>query len=133
MEFTDNKIKEILKKQGVGVTQNRISIFKCLNDNHHFHTIKEISTHTKMNTKSIYNNIKVLSDVGLIDSYSSGGIVKYALNDILLGSKHSVHIVNSKGDIDHVDVGPQVFKIIEKEVKKTGSEVNGINIFVNIK
>ncbi len=133
MKFTDTKIKKILQDRQVGITQNRIAIFKCLNDSHHFHSIKEISTHTKMNTKSIYNNIKVLSDVGIIDSYSSGGVVKYALNDLILGGSFAVHTVDSNGDIGHVEVGPKVFKSIEKEVKKNGHDINGINVFVNIK
>ena len=133
MKITDDKIKEILKSKNIGITKNRIAIFNCLNDDHHFHSIKDIIKHTKMNTKSIYNNIKTLSEVGIIDSYSSGGIVKYALNDVFIGNGQSVHITSKTGDIDHVDVDQKVFALIEKEVKKAGYEVNSVNIFVNVK
>ena len=133
MKITDDKIKEILKSKNIGITKNRINIFQCLNDEHHFHSIKDIITHTGMNTKSVYNNIKTLSDVGIIDSYSSGGIVKYALNDSFIGKGHSIHITNKENDIDHIDVNEKIFKDIEKEIKKAGYEVNSLNIFVNVK
>jgi len=79
MNLTDERITKILKDRDISVTKNRIEIIKCLNDGHvHFHVISEISKHTNLNTKSIYNNIKVLIANGLVDSMSIGGVVKYA-------------------------------------------------------
>ncbi|WKX02205.1 hypothetical protein [Candidatus Mycoplasma mahonii] len=126
-------IKKILKHYNVNITENRISILNCLNDDFHFHSITDIKNHSQLNTKSIYNNIKVLSDAGLIDSYSSGGIVKYALTDSIIGHKNDIHIVEPGNKISHININEKIFQAIKKEVTETGKTVASVKIFVNVK
>jgi len=79
MNINPEIITNILKERKLSITDNRIKIIECLNDvDHHFHAISDISAHTGLNTKSIYNNIKILISHGLVDSISIGGVVKYA-------------------------------------------------------
>lgn len=129
--MNDKAIEKLLRGKNVSVTENRIRIVKCLMDSHHFHTIHEISEHSKgINTKSIYNNIKVLIDAGIVDSYSFAGISKFALNDDLF-SEDEIHIVN-KEDVSHLKIDKQIFKDIKNSATSKGFKVKNIKIFVEV-
>lgn len=128
--------EKILADKRLPITSNRIRILECLmQDDLHFHTISEIAEHLKnVNVKSIYNNIKLLIEAGIVDSYSFGGISKYAINDNL-GEKaqKEIHLVDKANDIKHISVENKVFEDIKNEVTKQGHEVVSIKIFVNVK
>lgn len=56
------------------LTNSRIEIIKCLQDNHHSHTINDIVKDIKqknqhVNVASVYNNINLLLREGMIDIY----------------------------------------------------------------
>ncbi len=129
-----NKIVKILKEKNIKVTNNRVQVLNCLADETHFHTVAEIIDHVKeLNTKSVYNTIKLLINSGIVDTYSFGGVSKYAINDNYKNDHSVIHAVNEKLDVTHIDISEKVFSLIKKEVKKNGFEVKNINIFVNIK
>lgn len=127
-----DQIIELLKKNELSVTENRIKIVECLNHKTHFHTINDIIDHNKdINFKSVYNNIKSLIDAGIVDTYSFGGVSKYALNDDL-NSDSEIHIVNKNDDVTHIKVKNKVFDEIKKEVTSSGMKVKSIKIFVEV-
>lgn len=128
-------IIKLLKEKGLSTTENRIKIIACLDDQHeHFHTISDISKHIgDINTKSIYNNIKQLIDAGIVDSYSFGGVSKYALNENLIEGVHEIHLVHPSKQIKHLEINPKILKDIENEIRKNGNEPVSIKIFVNVK
>lgn len=127
-------IEKLLKDKGLSVTENRKLIIECLTDsNEHFHSISDISKHIgNINTKSIYNNIKQLIAAGLVDSYSFGGIPKYALNENIAEGLHEIHIVDNNNEINHLEVNPKIFHEIEKEINKSGKKATSIKIFVKV-
>lgn len=130
------EIKELLKSKGLSVTDNRIKIIDCLMPSHgeHFHSISDISLHLgDINTKSIYNNIKQLIDVGIVDSYSFGGVSKYALNENATHGVNEIHLVHGEKEIHHLEVSKEIFKMIDKEIKKSGHQTTSIKIFVKVK
>lgn len=130
--MTSKQIEQLLRDNGVSVTANRIKIVDCLtDDSHHFHTIHEISEHTKsLNTKSIYNNIKVLIDAGIVDSYSFSGVSKFALNDNLT-SNGEIHIINND-DVSHLKISNEIFTDIKNSVRAEGYKVKKVKIFVEV-
>lgn len=124
-------VVELLKSKDMSITQNRIDIVNCLMDDTHFHTIHEIVDHVgSLNVKSVYNNIKALMEAGIVDSYSFGGISKYALNDNL-NSYEEIHLVSSS-DVSHLKIDKKIFNSIEKSVEANGKKVKGIKIFVEV-
>lgn len=124
-------IEKLLRDKNVSVTENRVRIIRCLMDSHHFHTIHEISEHSEnLNTKSIYNNIKVLIDAGIVDSYSFAGISKFALNDDLF-SESEIHIIN-KEDVSHLKIDKEIFGDIKNSAEAKGFKVKNIKIFVEV-
>ena len=124
---------KLLLDKNIKVTKNRIAILDCLADDTHFHTVKEIIEHVGgLNSKSVYNNIKILIEAGLVDTYSFGGISKYALNDHFKDLHDVAHIVNA-GNVKHININPKTIKSIKKQVKAEGYEPNSVNIFINIK
>lgn len=69
---TQKIINEIKTKHRL--TNSRIEIIKCLQDNHHSHTINDIVKDLKksnqhVNVASVYNNINLLLKEGMIDVY----------------------------------------------------------------
>lgn len=129
-----NKLENILKEYNIRKTDNRIAILNCLADEKHFHTVAEIVEHLKtINTKSVYNNIKVLINAGIVDTYSFGGISKYAINDHFKDKHNVAHIVNEAGDVSHVNIPSDIVKKIKNEAVKAGLEPSSVNIFINIK
>lgn len=134
MNLNRETIIKILKDRHLSITENRIKIIECLNDEHnHFHAIRDVSSHTKLNTKSIYNNIKALISKGLINSVSTGGVVKYAWNENIINEIPEIHITDEKGNISHLEVPKKIFDSIEKEVQSSGKTVASITINVNVK
>ena len=134
MNIDRNKIIQILKDRNLSITENRIRIIKCLNDeNDHFHAIRDISNHTNLNTKSIYNNIKIMISKGLINSVSTGGVVQYAFNENIINEIPEIHITDGKGNISHLEVPKKIFENIEKKVMENGKKVVAITINVNVK
>lgn len=129
-----NKLENILKEYNIRKTDNRLAILNCLADETHFHTVGEIVDHLKtINIKSVYNNIKVLINAGIVDTYSFGGISKYAINDHFKDNHNSAHIVNDNGDVSHINISPDIIKKIKSEASKAGVEASSVNIFINIK
>ncbi len=126
-----NEIKKLLKSKDLSVTDNRIKIIQCLSDGHHFHAISEIIKHVGLNTKSVYNNIKVLIDKGLVDSFAFGGVSKYALNDLIRHGEYEIHVVN-KEEIKHLEVDKKVFEEIKDKVEASGQKIHSIRILVNV-
>ena len=129
-----NAIVNILKSKNIRVTENRILILTCLSDDTHFHTVKQISKHVgSLNTKSIYNNIKILVSKGLIDTYSFDGISKYAINDHYKDEHNVVHIIDKEQNASHITIDKKIISSIKKEVIKNGYDPSSVKIFVNIK
>lgn len=134
MKIKRETIIKLLKDREISVTENRIRIIECLTeDDIHFHAISDISNHTKLNTKSIYNNIKALISHGLINSATQGGVVKYAFDENIINEVPEIHITNSKGEISHLEVSKKIFNDIKKEVIKNNQEVVSISINVRTK
>lgn len=129
----EKEIVELLKQRNISITQNRIKIMQCLtHDGAHFHSINDLIAHMgKLNVKSLYNNIKVLSEAGIVDSYSFNGVSKYAVNDNLY-SEEEIHIISSSNKVNHIKVNPIVFEEIKKSVSKDHKKLKGIKIFVEV-
>lgn len=129
----EKEIRELLRQRNISITENRIKIMQCLtHDGAHFHSINELIAHMgKLNVKSIYNNIKVLSESGIVDSYSFNGVSKYAVNDNLY-SDEEIHIISSSNDVNHIKVNPIVFKEIKKSIARENKRLKGIKIFVEV-
>lgn len=131
MKVTKTDIEELLRKNNISVTENRVKIVQCLDDGIHFHAITEIVDHMQgVNVKSVYNNIKTLVEAGIVDSYSFGGITKYALNDNLY-SDNEIHLVN-RNDVTHLQLNNKIFNDIKKEVTNNNFKVKNIKIFVEV-
>ena len=116
----EKEIIQLLKEKRVSVTKNRIRIVKCLTDDKlHFHSIADIIDHVgELNVKSIYNNIKILTDAGIVDCYCFNGVSKYALNDNI--TEHSeIHIISdNSNDADHLSIDPKIFRQLKRAVEK---------------
>lgn len=130
------KIIDILKNNDIRITDNRVAILHCLADEKqkHFHSVSEIIEHVgNVNSKSVYNNIKVLVSKGIVDAYSFGGVSKYAMNDHFKGDHDVIHMVDNNDNVSHLAVGSETFQAIKDKVVENGFESASVNIFVNIK
>ncbi|MBX4210121.1 MAG: transcriptional repressor [Mollicutes bacterium PWAP] len=125
--------KEILKKANLKMTKNRLTILDCLmGEKNHFHSISEILEHkSHLNSKSVYNTVKVLVKNNVLDSYVIKGMPKYAINDHL--ENHlKIHTIDTNSNISHVSISPAIFNKIKKELINKGIKPNEIKIFVEI-
>ena len=126
------KLKNILLDKKISITENRLDILEILNDNHHFHSIQEIVNHlSHLNTKTIYNNIKALLEVGILDSYSFEGLTKYNISDTLTGRKNVAHIIKEVDNVEHINLDEQIFNDIKKICKKNNIDCKKIKIFIH--
>ena len=111
----------------------------CLiNDETHFHSVNQFQEHIdNMNTKSIYNNLKVLINAGLIDAYSFNGTQKYALKDGLIKTNDhnykSAHVISGDDVVKHIKIGDEIYGNIKKTAEKQGLKVKNIKIFIEEK
>ena len=126
------KIEKILKDNHLSITTNRIKIISCLEDGLSFHTVKNIADHTKLNIKSIYNNIKALEKSGIVDSFSFNGISKFAICNKFYNQENPViHIVNDK-KISHLNINKNILKTISNELTNKGYKPLTIRIFAEV-
>lgn len=126
-------IRKLLKGKKLWVTDNRMKIIDCLSDNYHFHSITEILKHTKrLNTKSVYNSIKMLMRDGIVESYSFNGVSKYAIKDELIGLKNNIHLVVDNENVEHLEINQKIFDDIRDELFKIDKQPASIKIFVHI-
>ncbi|MCK5807090.1 MAG: transcriptional repressor [Mycoplasmataceae bacterium] len=131
--MNENRFKEILKESGIKVTTNRIAILSCLDDKEHFHSVADIEEHLDdMNTKSIYNNIKIFISKGIVDSYSFGSVTKYAINDHFHNRHNRMHVFDQNNNAIHVQISPKIYSDIKKEIKKAGLDPTSVSIMARV-
>ena len=131
--MNENRFKEILKESEIKVTKNRVSILSCLDDNEHFHSVSDIEKHLdNMNTKSIYNNIKIFISKGIVDSYSFGSITKYTINDHFNKRHDRMHVFDEYNNSRHVKISPKIYEAIKKEIKKAGLNPTSVSIMARV-
>lgn len=118
-EKTRKSIIDKLVKNNLRITETRTAIINVFLDGHHSHTIQEIILHLKkmgysLTTATIYNNISVLLDVGILLAYfnrekqestyelnlSKGKIHTHFFN---LETKQYLFLENSKEITDKID------------------------------
>ena len=136
--MNEKEIIEILKEYKISITKNRIKMIACLLDDiSHFHSINEFTEHIEsMNVKSIYNNLKVLTEAGLIDTYSFAGVQKYAIRDEAIKKYPNTgvaHIINGNDVVKHLELKNKIFKEIRKATEAKGFDVENIKIFIEAK
>ena len=131
--MNENRFKEILRETGIKVTNNRMAILGCLDDEEHFHSVIDIERHlSDMNTKSIYNSIKIFIAKGIVDSYSFGSVTKYAINDHFHKRHDRMHVFDEKNNVIHVKISPKIYEDIKKEIKKSGLIPTSVSIMARV-
>lgn len=128
------EIKKLLTDENIGITSNRIQLLELLAGKEEFMTIARIAELTKINKKSIYNNIKLLIEKGIVDAITFGGVSKYSLNDNLHGG-YEIHIIE-KGEIKHLEIDKKIFDDITAELRSSNHSdktIRAIKIFVDVK
>ena len=78
------------------LTNSRVEIIKCLQDEHHSHTINDIvkdlkSKNKHVNVASVYNNINLLIKEGMIDIYPDY-LSKNQLYELVDKNKMHIHL-----------------------------------------
>ena len=129
--------ENILKEKNIKITNNRLLILNCLNDEKHFHTLNMIKQHIKkkykkeINIKTLYNNIKILYAIGIIESFVYDHEVLYALVDSLSSDIQHMHIIDYKNKkIDHMHLSTKTHNMLKKELDKKNVDYNQISITI---
>lgn len=119
--------ENFLKEKNIKITNNRLLILNCLNDDKHFHTLNMIREHIRnnfkkeINIKTLYNNIKILYAIGIIESFVYNHEVLYALVDNLSNDIQHLHIIDYKNKkINHLHLSKKVNNMIKNELKEKG-------------
>ncbi len=112
--------KDLLKKlnKNYRLTQTRIDILDCLNDDIHAHTIKDIVEHLnskgkKVNVASVYNTIKILINEGIVDIYTNYEN-KTQVFEIVNKDKFHIHVYDTNHEKEFKINMP---KTIEDEIR----------------
>lgn len=128
----DDFIKQLNKKH-YRVTQTRIDVLECLNDNFHSHTIKDIVKHLnskgkKVNLTSVYNNIKLLINEGIVDIYTDYN-TKNQVFEIIDKSRLHIHIYDIKNNEENkMDMPLDIQEKLESILNQLGYEAKNIKI-----
>lgn len=120
-----------LKKQNLRMTAARQAIFKTLNDSPKALSAKEvfeairISGSLKSDQASVYRNLSLFSDIGLVHRFHDG---RYSVCKHDDGHKHShVHIIANCSDCGKTIEIAQHTKEICEAVGKLGKLLNDFN------
>lgn len=129
------KPEKILKNLGINNTKIRRLILESLLSDAHFLSLNDISIYIEkkegksINLKSLYNNLKMLTNVGALDTRVDDHKVYYAIHDGLVSSKQHVHVINNrKNTITHSYISDKTTKLIYKELEEQGIKVDQIVI-----
>lgn len=118
-----NELLKKLNQKNYRVTQTRIDILECLNDDLHGHTIKDIVHHLKMKNKkvnvaSVYNTIKMLIDEGIVDIYTDYKN-KTQIFEIVNNKNLHIHVyVSNTKEVIKIDMPKEVEQAIRKTINK---------------
>lgn len=115
------------------LTNSRIEIIKCLQDNHHSHAINDIVKDLKqknqhVNVASVYNNINLLLKEGMIDVYPDYQS-KNQLYELVDKNKMHIHLYFYETDKQQRYLLPDYIKeAIAKFLDEKGYDYQNIKI-----
>lgn len=128
--------EDLLKKlnnKNYRVTQARVDVLECLNDDVHSHTIKDIVKHLnnkgkKVNVTSVYNTIKLLINEGIVDIYTDYDN-KNQVFEIIDKNKLHIHLYDRKNNQENkFDMPENIINEINNFINEKGYNADNIKI-----
>lgn len=109
----------LLKRQGFFATKPRVRLFKLLQSGGSFTTKELIKRSNSADQATIYRNLKLLEQLGVIRKLQIGSKTKFELSDIF--QHHHHHLACSKcGRVIILRVNPVLEEIISRMSVKNG-------------
>lgn len=134
----NNKKESKINKKKRRMTSTRMDIIDCLTDGQHQHTVKDIVNHLKgkgqkINTATVYNNLKTLLEEGIVDvypNYESQNQRYELIND----ENIHIHLRDFCNEKEfYLGVPDNLKKSIYKLVEDEGYKVHNLEIKVLVK